>query len=122
VARPPADAPQVRRTEALRRWIRLIHTESRGTYGSPRVLRALRDQRERVGRNRIIRLMRHERLHGRPHRRVRLTTHRDPAAVPAPNHSARQFALDEPNRVWTGDLTALPTAQGWLYLAVLLDL
>jgi transposase InsO family protein len=118
----PVMTPQIRRNDALRRRIRLIHAESRGTYGSPRVLRALRDQGERVGRNRIIRLMRHERLSGRPRRRFRVTTQADPAAVPAPNRLARQFAVDGPNRVWAGDLTAVPTAQGWLYLAVLLDL
>lgn len=118
----PLMTPQVRRNDALRRSIRLIHAESRGTYGSPRVLRALREQGTRVGRNRIIRLMHHEQLHGRPRRRFRVTTHADPAAVPAPNRLARQFAVDGPNRVWAGDLTALPTAQGWLYLAVLLDL
>ena len=118
----PLITPQIRRTDRLRRRIRLIHAESRGTYGSPRVLRALRDQGQRVGRNRIIRLMRHERLQGRPRRRFRVTTQADPAAVPAPNRLARQFAVAGPNRVWAGDLTALPTAQGWLYLAVLLDL
>ncbi len=118
----PLITPQIRRNDRLRRCIRLIHAESRGTYGSPRVLRALRDQGERVGRNRIIRLMRHERLQGRPRRRFRMTTQTDPAAMPAPNHLRRQFVVDGPNRVWAGDLTALPTVQGWLYLAVLLDL
>jgi transposase InsO family protein len=118
----PLITPQIRRNDGLRRRIRLIHAESRGTYGSPRVLRALRDAGERVGRNRIIRLMRHERLQGRPRRRFRVTTQTDPAAAPAPNRLNRQFAVDGPNRVWAGDLTAVPTAQGWLYLAVLLDL
>jgi putative transposase len=119
--RPLCTAP-VRRSETLRRRIRLIHAESRGTYGSPRVLRALREEGERVGRNRIIRLMRLERLAGKPRRRFRVTTHADPVAVPAPNRLARQFAVAGPNRVWAGDVTAVPTAQGWLYLAVLLDL
>lgn len=118
----PLIPPQVRRNDALRRRIRVIHAESRGTYGSPRVLRALRDQGERVGRNRIIRLMRHAQLQGRPRRRFRVTTQTDATAAPAPNRLARQFAVDAPNRVWAGDLTALPTAQGWLYLAVVLDL
>jgi putative transposase len=118
----PLITPQIRRTDALRRRIRLIHAESRGTYGSPRVLRALREEGERVGRNRIIRVMRTERLTGKPRRRFRVTTQSDPAAIPAPNRVARQFAVEGPNRVWAGDLTALPTAQGWLYLAVLLDL
>jgi len=118
----PLITPRVRGNHQLRRRIRLIHAESRGTYGSPRVVRALRDEGERVGRNRIIRLMRVERLRGRPRRRFRATTEADPAASPAPNVLARQFAVAGPNEVWAGDLTALPTAQGWLFLAVLLDL
>src|SRR5262245_52339234 len=119
----PLLSPQVRRNETLRRRIRLIHADSRGTYGSPRILRALREDGERVGRNRIIRVMRTERLAGKPRRSFRVTTTQaDPAAAPAPNRLARQFRVEGPNRVWAGDLTAVPTAQGWLYLAVLLDL
>jgi transposase InsO family protein len=118
----PLITPRVRVNHALRRRIRLIHAESRGTYGSPRVMRALREAGTRVGRNRVIRLMRTEQLRGRPRRRFRLTTQTDPAATPAPNRLGRQFAVHGPNRVWAADLTALPTAQGWLYLAVLLDL
>jgi len=118
----PLIRSQVRRNETLRRRIRLIHAESRGTYGSPRVTRALRENGERVGRNHVIRLMRAEQLRGRPRRRFRVTTQADPAAAPAPNLLARHFAVPGPNCVWAGDLTALPTGQGWLYLAVLLDL
>jgi len=118
----PLIPPRVRTSEGLRHRIRLIHAESRGTYGSPRVQRALRDTGARVGRHRIMRLMRLEHLQGRPRRRFRVTTQADPTAVAAPNHLARRFAVDGPDCVWAGDLTALPTAQGWLYLAVLLDL
>jgi len=118
----PLMTPQVRANHALRRRIRMIHAESRGTYGSPRVMRALRDEGTRVGRNRVIRLMRHEQLRGRPRRRFRLTTQTDATARPAANLLARRFAVPGPNQVWAGDLTALPTAQGWLYLAVLIDL
>lgn len=118
----PLIPSQVRRNARLRRRIRVIHAESRGTYGSPRVQRALRNAGERVGRNRIIRLMRRERLAGRPRRRFRVTTQADPAATPAPNRLARRFAVSGPNLVWAGDITALPTGQGWLYLAVVLDL
>jgi len=118
----PLMTPQVRANHALRRRIRMIHAESRGTYGSPRVMRALRDEGTRVGRNRVIRLMRHEQLRGRPRRRFRLTTQTDATARPAANVLARRFAVRGPNQAWAGDLTALPTAQGWLYLAVLIDL
>ena len=118
----PLMTPQGRANHALRRRIRMIHAESRGTYGSPRVRRVLRDEGTRVGRNRVIRLMRDEQLRGRPHRRFRLTTQTDATARPAANVLARRFAVQGPNQVWAGDLTALPTAQGWLYLAVLIDL
>ena len=114
--------PQVYRNDLLRRRIRIIHAESRGTYGSPRVLRALRDEGQAVGRNRVRRLMRAEQLRGRPRRRYRVTTQADPAATPASNVLARHFTVAGPNRVWAGDVTALPTGQGWLYMAVLLDL
>ena len=118
----PLITPRVRGNRALGRRIRLIHAESRGTYGSPRVMRALRDEGTRVGRNRVIRLMRHEQLRGRPRRRFRVTTQTDATARPAANVLARRFAVQRPNQVWAADLTALPTAQGWLYLAVLIDL
>jgi transposase InsO family protein len=118
----PLCPPRLHRNHALRQQIRLIHAESRGTYGSPRVVRALRDDGLRVGRNRIIRLMRVEQLRGRPRRRFRLTTQSDPTVAPAPHHLAQRFTVAAPNRVWAADITALPTRQGWLYLAVVIDL
>jgi putative transposase len=70
----------------------------------------------------VIRVMQAEQLHGRPQRRFRVTTQADPAAAPAPNLVDQRFQADAPNRLWTADITALPTRDGWLYLAVLLDL
>jgi putative transposase len=98
------------------------HAASHGSYGSPRLWHAVRQRGLRVGRNRVIRLMRDEQLRGRPRRRFRVTTVADPAHAAAPNHLARQFHVRQPNHVWAGDLTAIPTGDGWLYLAVLLDL
>ena len=118
----PLITPQVRADRGLRRRIRAIHTTSRGRYGSPRIHHALQAEGERLGRNRVIRLMRAEQLRGRPHRRFRVTTHADPAAAPAPNLLNQVFQAVAPNRVWTADITAIPTGQGWVYLAVLLDL
>ncbi len=66
--------------------------------------------------------MRQEALAGRPRRRFRRTTERDPRAAPAPNLLAQCFTVARPNTVWAADITALPTREGWLYLAVLLDL
>jgi transposase InsO family protein len=118
----PLITPQVRADRGLRMRIRVMHAESRGAYGSPRIHRALRAQGQRLGRNRVIRLMRAEQLRGRPARRFRVTTCADPAAVPAPNLLKQVFEAPAPNRVWTADITALPTGEGWLYLAVVLDL
>jgi transposase InsO family protein len=102
--------------------LRAAHVESRGSYGSPRLQHALRDRGLRIGRRRIMRLMRDEQLSGRPRRRFRVMTYTAPDAVTAPNHLQQHFAVGRPNQVWAADLTALPTRDGWLYLAVMLDL
>jgi putative transposase len=118
--RPPS--ARVCQDLALRRQLRAAHAASRGLYGSPRLQHALRHTGHRIGRKRVMRLMRLEQLRGRCRRRFRVTTAADPSAQPAANHLARRFRSDAPNRVWAGDITALPTQEGWLYLAVLLDL
>ena len=108
-------------TRLLRR-LHVAHAESRGTYGRPRLRRALREAGVRVGDRRVRRLMRVGGLVARGRRRYRVTTdsaHQEPVA---PNHLARAFDVAQPNRVWAADITALWTTDGWLYLAVLLDL
>ena len=112
-----------RRDDALRVRVRAVFDGSRCRYGSPRVYRELRlGWGEIVGRHRIARLMRQAGLVARPRRRFRVTTVVDPGKPIAPNVVARRFSVDAPNRVWAGDITYFPTANGWLYLAVLLDL
>jgi putative transposase len=118
----PLWTPRVRANEALRARIRAIHAASRGRYGSPRVYHTLRADGEHVGRNRVIRIMRREQLRGRPRRGFRVTTRADAGALAAPNHLQQQFTVSRPNAVWTADITAIATAEGWLYLAVVLDL
>jgi len=101
--------------------IRLIHERSRSTYGAPRVLAELHASGTRCGAKRVARLMRTAGLVGRARRRRTRTTVVDPHQVPAPNLVARDFHVTAPNRLWVGDLTYIPTWEGWLYLAVLLD-
>ena len=114
-------SPRGQRDAELATEIRLIHAQSRQTYGAPRVHAALRACGQRVGRKRVARLMRLARLQGRaPKRHVR-TTVSDPAATPAPNLVARQFTVPTLNTLWLTDITYLPTDEGWLYLAALLD-
>jgi putative transposase len=99
-----------------------IHTRSRGTYGSPRVHAELaEDHGVRCGRKRVARLMRQAGLVGCHRRRAQRTTHRDDTAVPAADLVHRTFAVSAPDRLWVADITYLPTWQGFLYLAVVLD-
>jgi len=118
--RPPSRRSAVDRR--LRVELCAAHAESDGTYGSPRLWHAVRRRGLRVGRKRVIRLMRDEQLVGRPRRRFRVTTESDPRRTPAPNHLGRRFRVRRRNQAWAGDITAIPTGEGWLYLAVLLDL
>lgn len=106
---------------ALTARIRTIHRESRGTYGAPRVHAELADQGQRCGRKRVARLMRADGLVGVHRRRYRPTTVRDDAATPAPDLVERHFARRGPDQLWLADITALPTHQGELHLAVVLD-
>jgi transposase InsO family protein len=118
--RPPS--PRAQADTAVLRRLHVVHAESRGTYGRPRLRRALRAVGLRVGDRRVRRLMRVGGLVARGRRRYRVTTDSAHQAPVAPNHLARAFAVARPNHVWAGDITALWTGDGWLYLAVLLDL
>jgi putative transposase len=118
----PLFTPRARANRGLQAKIRAIFAEHRARYGSPRIHAALRHAGERVGRNRVIRLMQAADLRARPRRRFQATTDADPAATPARNHLNQCFRVSAPNVVWAADITALPTSEGWLYLAVVMDL
>ena len=102
--------------------IRRVYADNRSVYGSPRVHAALRTEGRRVGVNRVARLMRHHGIQGRRKRRVPRTTDSKHALPIAPNLLNRRFTAAAPNRVWLADITYIPTNEGWLYLAVVLDL
>jgi putative transposase len=107
----------------LTREIREIHEKSRRRYGSPRVHWELREERQRrIGRKRVARLMRAAGLRGRRRRKFCRTTDSDHGLPVAANLLNREFTTSQPNQVWVGDVTALWTLDGWLFLAVLLDL
>jgi transposase InsO family protein len=105
--------------------MRVVHRHSRATYGSPRMTRELQAQGHRCREARVARLMRAAGIQAKRRRRFRVTTdsrHGDPVA---PNRLQRRFAVPAiggVNRVWASDLTYVPTQEGWLYLAVVLDL
>ena len=113
-----ADQAQV----ALVAEIRAVHTESGGTYGSPRVTAELGRRGWRVNHKRVERLMAEAGLVGHRPRRRRSLTRADTATPPAPDLVGRLFDPDQPDVVWCGDVTYIPTNEGWLYLASVLDL
>lgn len=102
--------------------VSVAHKGSRGIYGSPRVHRELRAKGLRVGKKRVERLMRETGLRGRCKRRFVRTTDSKHDNPIAPNVLERRFETQTPNKAWVGDVTCVATAQGWLFLAVLLDL
>ncbi len=118
--RPESD--RARFDRALMPQIKRIHEASYGTYGSPRVRDDLLDEGIPVGRRKVARLMRLARLKGCPKKRYRVTTQQDPAHPVARNLLKQQFDAERPNRRWVSDITYISTAQGWLYLAVVMDL
>jgi transposase InsO family protein len=109
--------------EALLVHIRAVYAESRGAYGWPRIWRQLRAQGIRVGKQRVQRLMQRHGIRARGKRRFRITTTDSRHGLPiAPNLLDRNFTVVAPNQVWVGDVTYIATAEGWLFLAVVLDL
>lgn len=117
----PASLREVQ-TGALTDEIQAIYTDHRGRYGAPRVWVELRRRGWVVGVNRVARIMADLGLQGRSGRRpVPRTTIADPDAAPAPNRLERDFSPDAPDRTWVTDITYLKTAEGWCYLAAIVD-
>jgi putative transposase len=118
--RPPA--PRRVADVTLVRRLQVLHAAHRRVYGRPRLQHALRAEGIRIGDRRLRRLMRAGDVWAHGRRRYRVTTDSGHDAPVADNRLARAFTVTQPNRVWAGDITALWTTEGWLYLAVLLDL
>lgn len=119
-SRPPSK--RATETAQLDVEVAAVHAESKRRYGSPRVHQALRRQGRRVSRKRVEARMRVLGLQARRPRRFRRTTLANSAHAPAPNLLERRFHWAEPNRAWAGDITYVWTAEGWCYLAILVDL
>jgi transposase InsO family protein len=103
-------------------YIQAIFTEVRGAYGWPRMYRELRTRGLRVGKERIRKLMKENGLQARARKKFRATTDSNHSLPVSPNLLKRNFQADAPNKVWTGDITYCWTGEGWLYLAVIIDL
>lgn len=99
------------------------HRRSRRTYGAPRIVKDLQDEGTAISKRRCARLMKTHGIQGRKkHRRKPRTTDSRQTHAPAPNRLAEQPAPTGPNQVWVTDITCIPTDEGWLYLAAILDL
>jgi len=108
--------------DALLVHIRAVHAESRGEYGWPRVWKQLLINGIRVGKERVRRLMHDHGIKARGKRKFKATTDSNHSMPVAPNLLARDFSPAAPNTAWTSDITYIETDEGWLYLAVILDL
>jgi putative transposase len=117
--RPPS-AHAIADAELVRA-IRRVHEASRGTYGRPRVHAELSYEGIRCSGKRVGRLMRREGLHGIPSRRRRCLTRPRPGVAPHPDLVERRFSAAELDRLWVADISYIPTGEGWLYLATILD-
>jgi transposase InsO family protein len=108
--------------QALVERIREIQKRVKYRYGSPRMARELAREGIPVGHNRLARLMAKHGLGAKPHKKHRVTTDSKHDLELAENLLARQFEVTRPNQVWVSDITYIPTGEGWLYLAVVIDL
>jgi putative transposase len=117
--------PESRRTRedrSLLSRIEAIHRETREAYGTVKTWKELRAQGVPCGRNRVGRIRKQAGIEAKRKRRFRVTTQSRHSFPIAGNVLGRRFTADQPDRIWVGDITFIPTQAGWLYLAVLLDL
>lgn len=120
--RSEARKERLRKEAALRSRIRIIHAESRRTYGRIRVTEELREEGLILNEKRIGRLMKVEGLRAKAARKFKATTDSGHTKPVAENVLNREFTATAPNQKWVGDITYIWTAEGWLYLAVIIDL
>ncbi len=119
------DRPESRRAledRQLLQSIRALHVRSREAYGAYKTWQVLRSRGIAGGRHRIARLRRQNGIEALRKRRFRVVVEHHKRAPPAPNRLEQHFNVSQPDRVWAGDITLIPTGTGWLHLAVLLDL
>jgi len=117
----PVSAREMANRELVEK-IKVVHTESRETYGSPRIYQELKAQGVACSENRVARLMRLYHIRAKQTRCYKVTTKRNKTHPMAPNVLRRDFAADRPNQKWLADITYIPTLEGRLYLAAMLDL
>jgi transposase InsO family protein len=115
-------SPRALRNKDLCKLIIQLFNETKGRYGAPRLHAALRKRGELVGIKRVKRLTQENQLQARATRKYKATTDSQHNLLVASNLLKQQFSWDKPNQIWASDITFIPTQEGWLYLAVTLDL
>jgi hypothetical protein len=117
------DSPRKIANRALLVDIRRVHAQHRERYGAPRIYAQLRAEGQTVSRKRVERVMRQHGIRARTPRRYRVCTTDSKHCLPvAANLLEQNFVAHRPDQVWLADITYIPTSEGWLYLAVILDL
>lgn len=111
-----------KKDEILEAKIRIIHNKSNKCYGSPRIHSALKDEEERVSRKRVARIMRENKIVSISKKKFKVTTNSKHSFPVCSNLLNQNFKVENPNQAWAGDITYIPTAEGWLYLATIIDL
>lgn len=119
--KPTTKAPRLG-TIALLVQIRSIFKEMKGAYGWPRIWRELASRGIKTGKERVRKLMKAQDIRARGKRKFKVTTDSSHGLATSPNLLERKFTVAQPNHVWTGDITYIQTDEGWLYLAVVIDL
>jgi putative transposase len=122
VWRKRPESPRSKENRRLEAKIRVLFKDNREVYGSPRIHAELKDEGESCSRNRVARIMRKAGIRAKTKRKFKATTDSRHSFPVAPNLLNQNFETDAPNRIWAGDISYIPTDEGWLYLAILMDL
>jgi len=120
INRKPSNREQENKT--LEKMIADIHLKSRGTYGSPRISRELKELGFQASKPRVARLMKSNGIQSKVRKKWKVTTNSNHKYPIVPNKLNREFTTENPNEVWVSDITYIATKEGWLYLTVILDL
>lgn len=109
--------------QAIIEEIKYVYQESRGTYGSPRVHAELKNRGKKCSKKRVAKLMKREKIQAKMRKKWKKTTQSGKKVIEiAPNHLDQQFTVERPNKVWVSDISYVWTEEGWLYVAIVLDL
>lgn len=110
------------KNEKLKEKIKILHDKNRKVYGSPRIHAELKKEGEKVSRKRVARLMKEEGIQAKMRKKWKKTTLTDEKQEASPNYLNQNFTVDRPNEVWVSDITYIATEEGWLYVAIVMDL